>query len=853
MAIIGQKNDIFSLGYDRDLLRSGADDFYNATPAMANVFSDAVSTGLISSGEFLGNTVIKDGYLQSDNFVSVTSGWQLTPTSAEINVSTAILSLDIPDATTANSFHTNSTGNSWWGCNVADFASDNDNATAYVLSTGEAKVQNMTIAGTSSILLGSSTNIFKANSTDGIWLGHGTFASAPFSVSIAGAIKSTSGTIGGWILAATTLANHATPASANVLIDSTNSLIRLGPTAGAYISIDGANQKIESSDYVSGMAGSGFTLSPARLEIGTIVARGMIRTAVFQKDIISAVGGNFIVLESDMLNEDMTAADAQDVKIYEDGSWSTGDVLRIKDTTNDEWFEITGVVGAPDYEVTRDLAGDYGAGANPPWKKGATVVNYGQSGDGGVYMTASDTNAPYLSVFSHAGAPWTTTTTHLRIGNLNGYLGYAADTYGIGIGSSSANQANLTFDTTNGIRLRIATTDKIVLDNSGNVTITGTITATDGAIGGWTLSANAIYLDSGTDATSSGMASADYPFYAGKEYASRATAPFRVTPAGALVATSATITGVITVSATSSGIASFSDAGALATEDTADFDTLVSGAEKPADNATVGATFGVNVAGGGAGNNQVGNDGLITTITDTAITVTNLAAINADLGTVTAGSITTDVLIVGTDVVTAESRFNTLFDRFVFIGNSNDGLTETPGAGGSITRSLMITYFGIADGVTCKLVSASLGTGLNWDDDFEFVAPVRTATQNKDIFVGLSPDNANVPANATSIVRHIGFFWEDNTLYASNADSSTQTKTEITGLTLTNWNVYRFVWDAGTNIKFYVNDVLKATHTTNLPSGTEDQLPKIWIGAWGVGATAGLWISNNYSLFMTQI
>jgi hypothetical protein len=55
-------------------------------------------------------------------------------------------------------------------------------------------------------------------------------------------------------------------------------------------------------------------------------------------------------------------------------------------------------------------------------------------------------------------------------------------------------------------------------------TFTGTITATTGSIGGWTISANAIYKDTGTDATSSGMAPADYPFYAGKQYASRATA-----------------------------------------------------------------------------------------------------------------------------------------------------------------------------------------------------------------------------------------------------------------------------------------------------------------------------------------
>ena len=88
----------------------------------------------------------------------------------------------------------------------------------------------------------------------------------------------------------------------------------------------------------------------------------------------------------------------------------------------------------------------------------------------------------------------------------------------------------------------------IAIDGTtGNVTMSGTITAIAGSIGGWEISPTAIYYDGATDAVSAGMASADYPFYAGKKYADRATAPFRVTPAGALVATSATITGNFTI------------------------------------------------------------------------------------------------------------------------------------------------------------------------------------------------------------------------------------------------------------------------------------------------------------------
>lgn len=57
-------------------------------------------------------------------------------------------------------------------------------------------------------------------------------------------------------------------------------------------------------------------------------------------------------------------------------------------------------------------------------------------------------------------------------------------------------------------------------------------------------------------------------------------------------------------------------------------------------------------------------------------------------------------------------------------------------------------------------------------------------------------------------------------LYARTSNGTTATRTDITsGLTISNWNLYRIEVDlTNTNVKFYVNNVLKATHTTNLPS-----------------------------------
>lgn len=84
------------------------------------------------------------GEWKSSNYVLGVSGWRLTPDDADFNVAVSVDSLNIPDTTTANSFHVDTSGNVWWGANVADGYA---NANAYILSTGEAVFKNVSIGG----------------------------------------------------------------------------------------------------------------------------------------------------------------------------------------------------------------------------------------------------------------------------------------------------------------------------------------------------------------------------------------------------------------------------------------------------------------------------------------------------------------------------------------------------------------------------------------------------------------------------------------------------------------------------------------------------------------------------------
>ena len=108
------------------------------------------------------------------------------------------------------------------------------------------------------------------------------------------------------------------------------------------------------------------------------------------------------------------------LKIKGDTTFAIGDILRIKIGAEDEWMRVLDNSNAPIYEVERDLAGSYTSNNNPAWGKGSTVVNYGQSNDGGIFMTASEDDSPYLDILTHSGSPWSSISTKVRLGNLSG-------------------------------------------------------------------------------------------------------------------------------------------------------------------------------------------------------------------------------------------------------------------------------------------------------------------------------------------------------------------------------------------------------------------------------------------------
>lgn len=272
---------------------------------------------------------------------------------------------------------------------------------------------------------------------------------AGWQLTSAGVITALSGAIGGWTIDATSIySGGASQNAAKILIDSANSLIRVGVSTGEYISIDGVNQRIRSSNYNAGV--SGFTIQPDLIEAQNIVARGILKGTTFQCDIISAVGGQLLISNADTLDADMTALDASTLTTKGTTSWAVNDMLLIQAITalgvQTEYLRITDISSAPIYTVTRDLETSYTSNINPIWQKGTTISKIGSSDGAASYsggwlrLLGEGTNAPHYSVFSRTGVAYNGYTEIIRLGNLNGIGGNVSDTYGIFMGDYSAGQ-----------------------------------------------------------------------------------------------------------------------------------------------------------------------------------------------------------------------------------------------------------------------------------------------------------------------------------------------------------------------------------------------------------------------------
>ena len=274
-----------------------------------------------------------------------------------------------------------------------------------------------------SITLGTGTDIFIADGDVGIHLGHGTFGSAPFSVTKAGVLKATSGTIGGWTL------------SSNTIVGSNLTLNSSG--------------LIETNDFASGVRG--FRLDSTDngvAEFENISIRGTLKTTVFEKETVNAVGGQLYVANSTTLTGSLNiSASAATMSVVNvtgfTGSYNNdGEILvakKITDTgfsteyilvqsaSRDEPSSSTNFAGklfvVRGYQSgsSGDFLGD-NANQSHSLAPGQVLASTGRIGTGYIRLNANptDTTTPYIDIVERTGSGVYDVDLKARLGDLSG-------------------------------------------------------------------------------------------------------------------------------------------------------------------------------------------------------------------------------------------------------------------------------------------------------------------------------------------------------------------------------------------------------------------------------------------------
>ena len=250
---------------------------------------------------------------------------------------------------------------------------------------------------------------------------------------ISGHIIADTGSIGGWLIGTTFLS------SSNILIDSNGSL--------------------QTADFVSGQHGWRITSDNNGYgEFENVRIRGTLRTTVFEKESVNAVGGQLWVANSTILSgSDVSGTPGEATyatwSVENASGWAVGEVVKVKKVTDigftTEYVSIasssrldptSGVDFRGNLYVTRSwntgdawyfgqladpsgdsIIGDSGSGAYD-YERGQVIVSTGISQSGYIRLNANprDPYTPYIDIVERTGSGVYDLELKARLGDLSG-------------------------------------------------------------------------------------------------------------------------------------------------------------------------------------------------------------------------------------------------------------------------------------------------------------------------------------------------------------------------------------------------------------------------------------------------
>lgn len=204
----------------------------------------------------------------------------------------------------------------------------------------------------------------------------------------------------------------------------------------------GSDKTIQTEDFISGS--SGWQLAYGKAEFNNVAVRGVLKSAVFEYNSVSATSGTLMIAKS--AGTLKTAATHTFGNLYKtiniDGHmrlFNTSDYLRIRSGTEDYWLGVVSYTWHPEDDGYYSY---YCVVVSPPsgsmtFPAGSAVVNYGQSGQGVLTLTADASYSPYLDIATHTGTPHSGLTSKVRLGNLSGITDTDLNPIGYGLYSDN--------------------------------------------------------------------------------------------------------------------------------------------------------------------------------------------------------------------------------------------------------------------------------------------------------------------------------------------------------------------------------------------------------------------------------
>jgi len=532
--------------------------------------------------------------------------------------------------------------------------------------------------------------------------------------SFTGTISASAGQIGGWTISSDRITNLGATKYAGIIDTATDNGLAFfaGATStagtGAVFSVTNEGALTATSASVTGTISTsnitatggfigGWSLSSTSLTGGntTIASAG---------DITLGTGENVARLSSS------NAA----YRLWLGGSTASTAPFRVTSTgeMTATSASITGTVSTNNITATGGFIGG--------WSLTSTsLTNYG--GSTGQYAGILDTDATGLAFFAGAttstgtGAQFSVTNagaltaTGATIsgavtatsGSFNGSItANAGSIGGWSLTSTSLTSSNTTISSTGDITLgtgsnvaRLSSSDAVYRLWLGattgsaapfSVTSTGSISASAGIIGGFTLSSTS--LTAGTGSTAVGLLPGSYPFFAGSSTGS--TAPFRVGNAGDLTATNVTIVGTDSTAVTTTPSGTMTTGKLTLQPSTSQAASLIFTDGTLVKTGTFSATRN-STTGNVVVTYTASSDILLGMFVTTASATATLVATNAKIIAVTPGASFTYQMPTGTSVTGNLTGF-TLYKSLIMLGGGITRFQQTTTDAGAVATGSLI-------------------------------------------------------------------------------------------------------------------------------------------------------------------